>query len=141
MSNIKRITTFAMLLLCGVIVTGCSFKLTNTVWCNAIPSEVDGTTAVVVNSVYFLKDNHVTFNTYVKKDSTLILPQTTTAMGTYTSSGTLEKGIHLDIETSDEYGLSKHTKAMINKYGLFVSDTDTTSTVYFLVSNIKLKGN
>ena len=124
-----------------VIVTGCSFKLTNTVWCNAMPSEVEGMTANVINSVYFLRDNHVSFNTCVKKDTTVILPQTTTALGTYTSSGSLRKGIHLDIETFDEYGLRKHTEAVVNKYGLFISDTDSTSTVYFLVSNIKIKGN
>ena len=104
-----------------------------------MPSELNGVTADVVNSVYFLQGNHMAFNTHVKKDTTIILPQTTFAIGKYTRKGNLKKGIMLDIETTDNCGLIKHTKAVVNKNGLFVSDTDTTAIVYFLVSNLKVE--
>lgn len=102
-------------------------------------SELNGVTADVVNSVYFLQGNHMAFNTHVKKDTTIILPQTTLSIGKYTRKGNLKKGIMLDIETTDNCGLIKHTKAVVNKNGLFVSDTDTTAVVYFLVSNLKVE--
>ena len=122
-----------------VLVTSCSFKLTDTVWCNSMPGELEGKKADVINSVYFLRDGYITFNTCVKNDSTIILPQTETAIGTYKSKGNLKKGIQLEIETSDSYGVVNHKKGLVNKHGLFISETDTTAVVYFLVSNIKLK--
>lgn len=122
-----------------VLFTSCSFRLTDTVWCNSMPGELEGNKADVINSVYFLRDGYITFNTCVKKDSTIILPQTVTAIGTYESKGNLKKGIQLDIETTDSYGIINHNKGLVNKHGLFISESDTTAVVYFLVSNLKFK--
>lgn len=129
-----------LFLLTIISLCGCSsFKLVNTVWVNARDAELDGEKGIVFTTLYFGEDNVVNFNTSVMQDTTLIVPPCFTEYGEYTYSGTLKKGIKLNIKTIDLDNRTIQYKGIICKYGMVLVSQDSIAKGYKFVKNARLK--
>lgn len=115
-----------------------SYKLSNTVWYNVTQGELAGEKGDIITSLYFMEDGQMRTNICVKRDSTILVPITTTAYGTYTYKGNLKKGVKVDITSSDLYDNEKKQSGVITPGGMLLSETDSIARVYSK-TNIILK--
>ena len=121
-----------LLLLGGVLLNSCvSFKLENSIWCNLTPTELGNQKADVITSLCFYENDHIGVNTCVKKDSTIIIPSTQTAMGEYTCVKGKNNSLIIHLNLTDTYGLQETKTGIITKEGLFLCETDSIARVYF----------
>lgn len=121
-----------LLLLGGVLLNSCvSFKLENSIWCNLTPTELGNQKADVITSLCFYENDHIGINTCVKKDSTIIIPSTQTAMGEYTCVKGKNNSLIIELNLTDMYGLQETKTGIVTKEGLFLYETDSIARVYF----------
>lgn len=131
---------FFLFVLFGVVLCSCSasYKLSNSVWYNVTEGEYAGVKGDIVTSLYFINKNEIQVNVCVKQGSTIIVPITTIAYGTYTQKGNLKKGVRVEISTSDLYDNQHKQYGVIVPEGMVLSETDSVAKVYSK-SNIILK--
>lgn len=126
--------------MCVVCLCGCStFKLPNTIWYNETITEKDGIEAAVYTTLYFGEDNVVNFNTSVRKDTTMIVAPCFTAYGRYNYSGTLKKGIKIEIDAIDIDNLSIKYNGIIFKEGMVLVSQDSIAKGFKMAGNLRLK--
>lgn len=119
---------------------GCSsFNLVNTVWYNRNNAELDGEKAIVYTTLYFGEDNIVNFNTSVMQDTAMIVAPCYTEFGKYTYSGTLKKGIKIDIQTIGIDNQQTVYKGILCKYGMVLVSQDSIVKGYKMAKNLRLK--
>ena len=132
----KKIFIFSLL----VCMCSCStFKLVNTVWYNETITERDGVEAAVFTTLYFGEDSVVNFNTSVRQDSTMIVAPCFTEFGKYTYSGTLKKGVKIEIDAVDIDNLPTKYEGIIFKDGMVLVSQDSIAKGYKMAGNVRLK--
>lgn len=130
-----------ILLFCAAICfCSCStFKLVNTIWYNETITERDGVKAAVYTTLYFGEDSIVNFNTSVRQDTNMIITPCFTEFGKYTYSGTLDKGIRLEINTIDIDNVPTLYNGIIFKDGMVLVSQDSIAKGYKMAGNLHLK--
>ena len=130
-----------IILFCAVIcLCSCStFKLVNTIWYNETITERDGVKAAVYTTLYFGEDSIVNFNTSVRQDTTMIVAPCFTEYGKYTYSGTLKKGIEIEINAVDIDNIPTKYVGVIFKDGMVLVSQDSIAKGYKMAGNLRLK--
>lgn len=125
----QKLLLFGAILLCTC---SCStYKMANSMWYNITPSELQGVQADVVNGLYFAENGEVFMKTAVVKDTTIIAKPILTGYGKYFYSGSLNKGIQININTELKLD-AKATdyKGIVTKEGMVLCAPDSTIFVY-----------
>ena len=130
-----------ILLTLGIILlTSCSsYKLTNSVWYNLTTAELEGQTGDVITSIYFYEEGQMVINTCVKQDTVVIIPPTVTALGEYRCKKGKRHSVEIQLNLTDNNGLSENKKGIITKGGMCLFETDSVARVYFKASDLTLK--
>ena len=130
-----------ILLICAVAcLCSCStFKLVNTIWYNETITERDGVNAAVYTTLYFGEDSIVNFNTSVRQDTNMIIAPCFTEFGKYTYSGTLKKGIKIEIQAVDIDNQPTYYNGIIFKDGMVLVSQDSIAKGYKMAGNLRLK--
>lgn len=115
-----------------VIVCSCStYKIDNSMWYNLTPSEVQGVQGEVVNGLYFCDNGKVLMKTAVVKDTTIIAKPMLTGYGEYSCSGSLKKGIQIEVKTEKKMDSKAiDYKGVITKKGMILIAPDSTYYIY-----------
>lgn len=125
----QKLFIFSIILLCTC---SCStYKIVNSMWYNLTPSELQGVQGDVVNGLYFAENGEVFMKTAVVKDTTIIAKPILTGYGKYSYSGSLKKGIQININTEQKLdGKATNYKGIITKDGMVLCAPDSTIFVY-----------
>lgn len=100
-------------------------------WYNVTPSVLKGVQGDVVNGLYFSENNEVFMKTAVVKDTTIIAKPILTGYGKYYYSGSLKKGIQININTEQKIdGKAVNYKGIITDEGMVLCTPDSTVFVY-----------
>lgn len=110
----------------------------NSIWISSTPAEMDGEQGTVINSIYFTDGNQVFMKTGVAQDSTIVKAPIFSGYGTYTISGTLNKGIKVSIQP-DVVTIGKKTimEGVITPDGMILIEPDHTASIYHKVQTSK----
>lgn len=130
-------TFIVLLTLC--LASCSSYKLANTVWVNVTETELAGKKGNVFTSLYFMEEDQMCINTSVEQDSSMLIPPVVASSGTYKNKGNLAKGVKLELNLVDNYGLKETKNGLITKDAMYLFETDSIARVYKKVSNLKLK--
>ena len=100
-------------------------------WYNVTPSELQGVQGNVVNGLYFSENNEVFMKTAVVKDTTIIAKPILTGYGKYSHSGSLKKGIQININTEQKLdGIAVNYRGIITDEGMVLCAPDSIIFVY-----------
>lgn len=120
--------------ICIVLLCTCScssYKIANSLWYNLTPSELQGVQGDVVNGLYFYENGEVLMKTAVVNDTVIVAKPILTGCGTYTCSGSLNKGIQININTEQKLDCkATNYKGIITEDGMVLCDSDSSIYVY-----------
>lgn len=127
--GMRKLFIFSIVLLCAC---SCStYKVENSMWYNVTPSELQGVQGNVVNGLYFSENNEVFMKTAVVKDTTIIAKPILTGYGKYSHSGSLKKGIQININTEQKLdGIAVNYRGIITDEGMVLCAPDSIIFVY-----------
>lgn len=129
------LTAVSIICLCS-----CStYQIANTIWYNETMTEKDGIEAAVYTTLYFGDDNVVNFSTSVRQDTTMLVAPCFTAYGKYNYSGTLKKGIKIEIDVIDVDNMSMRYDGIIFEKGMVLVSQDSIAKGYKMAGNLHLK--
>ena len=127
------------LLLVVVLFCSCStYKLANTVWYNISPAELYGEKCNIITSLYFWNENTMNINTCIVQDTTILVPATMTANGSYSAKGNLKKGVEIQLNVYNTFDNQETYQGIIKKEGMVLVSQDSIARVYNKVSNASL---
>jgi len=127
-----------ILFIVAICLSSCSYKLTNSVWYNVTPTELDGTKCNLITSLYFWDKKTMNFNASIVKDTTLIVPATLTANGQYKAKGNLRKGVQLELDVTNLLNQQEKYVGIIKSKGMILVYPDSTARAFNKVSNATL---
>ncbi len=116
-----------------------SLKLSDTVWFNVAPAELDGEQVKIVSSVYFLDEETIAFNESIMQDDSVIIAPYFVAHGTYSCKRETNKRFVIDINAHEVAGDSIQYNGVIVPEGMILVSSDSIMTPYRLASNLTLK--
>lgn len=123
----------ALYMLAAMLCSCSSYKVADSLWCSATPSELDGQQGNVVDGLYFTSDNRVLMKTAVVQDTTVLVKPVYTGYGRYTCAGRkLKKGIRITIETEKRIiGKGTSYNGLITPKGMLLCTPDSVARLYY----------
>lgn len=110
----------------------------NSIWVNLTPSEMNNEKATIINSIYFTKDNKYILKTGVGQDSTILVAPIFSEYGTYSCSGSLKKGIMIQLNTDvSTFGKITEMNGVITNEGMLLISPDSTESFFFKLQTEK----
>lgn len=107
----------------------------NTLWVNFTPTELEGQDGMMINQLYFMDNNKVVMKTGVGQGSEVIVAPLLSNFGTYECSGSLKKGITVNIKSEvTTIGKQVDYKGLITSDGMVLVKPDSTAYVYFYLN-------
>lgn len=110
----------------------------NSLWVNLTPSEMNNEKATIVNSIFFTEDNKYIIKTGVGQDSTILVAPIFSEYGTYSCSGSLKKGIRIQLNTDvSSFGKITEMQGVITNEGMLLISPDSTESIFFKLQTDK----